>query len=258
MKGFLKWWIVPVTLMIIVGGVVMSPSGQAREIRDGRFLSLREALDISLKRNTSLKLINIKIKKAKLDIEQQFIDVSKTRLMVKRKKLALLSWKNQQKTIIQNVSLDVHNKYYQCVIAGIRLNIAKEDLLYAEELLKESRQNFKDGKIHKIQLRQMEEMYKQKEEEKIMSRGELKRAKLALLLSINERLGARIRVGDNVGENIRELKLKGLKKEPTLQSINEITSILDKLSKTSNLHAKKLNRLKSWVQRQDKLISTAQ
>ncbi|MDH5682462.1 MAG: TolC family protein [Spirochaetota bacterium] len=197
---------------IILMVLVNSPVTQARNANGSRFLSLREALDISVRRNPSLKLMDIKIQKAKLDIEQQFIDVQESELMVKQKKLALLAWQNQRQTIMNNVKLDVHNKYYQCVIAVIRLSIAKEDLKYAGEYLEDSKKNYREGKIHKVQLRQIEEIFKQKEEEEIMSRGELRRAKLALLLSINERLGARIAVAESIGENIRELRLKDIRR----------------------------------------------
>ena len=169
--------------------------------------SMNQAIQVSLRKNPDLKLINLLIEKTKLDIEQRFIDIKESKLKSIQKKIAIMQLENKREDIIDLVYLDVQNKYYGCIISKTRLEKAKDNLQYIKSYLDKSSSNYKSGKIDLITYKQIEEEYKQKKEEYIFSRGEFKRSVLAFLLSINENLSISINFTDSINQNTRLINL---------------------------------------------------
>ncbi len=179
---------------------------------DSISFSLNDSIYRALKRNPQLKLIDLKIKKTKLDIDQKYSDVKDTDLKRKRLEYDLLMLENQKMDIIDTVHYDVEDKYYSCLVAKERNKIADEDFKYTKSYYQESLKNYKEGKIDQITFEQVREQYKQKEEEVFLSRSEYRRAVLAFLLAVDESLGMTVRFKDSLRENHKLIRFKTARK----------------------------------------------
>ncbi len=175
--------------------------GKERSIR----LSLRQAVDMALRKNPDIRLVELKIKKTELDIEQRFIDIRESKLKGLGKRLAILELENQRDDIIDTVEYDVQEKFYNTLLSKIRYQIALEDLGYTKSYWQEGTRNYRDGKIDEESYEEIKEEYRQKEEELVLSEGDYKRSSLFLLLSINISLANSVHLTDSIRENLKAL-----------------------------------------------------
>ncbi|MDH4129305.1 MAG: TolC family protein, partial [Spirochaetota bacterium] len=166
---------------------------------------MNQAINLSIKKNPDLKLVNLMIKKTELDIEQRFMDIKESELKAKHKKFSIMQLENQREDIIDSVYFDVQNRYYDGVINKNRYEKAKDNLMFMKNYLDENIKNYKMGKIDLISYKQIEEEYKQKKEDYILSRGDFKRAVLAFLLSINESLTISVNFTDSISQDTKSI-----------------------------------------------------
>ncbi len=160
---------------------------------------------MALERNPDIKLVELKIRKTELDIEQRFIDIRESKLKALGKRFALLELENQRDDIIDTVEYDVQERYYNAKLSRIRYQIALEDLRYTKSYWQEAIMNYKDGKIDEESFEETQEEYRSKEEELVLSEGDHKRSGLMLLLAINTSLSNSVRLTDSIQANYKAL-----------------------------------------------------
>lgn len=185
-----------IVLLMFQGVYLFSYSGR-------KGLSLSQSINQALNKNPELKIVRLQTRKTELDILQEFIDIKDTDLKRKRKGKSLLELENKEKDIIDTVTYNVTERYYNTIISFKELKLAEEDLKITRDYLYETKKNFNDGKTDESNLEEVKELYKSKEEAIILKQSSYEQNKLLFMLSIHEPFESQIYLVDNISENIR-------------------------------------------------------
>ncbi len=184
-------------LFLLIVSIVKPKNADAYR-RPTIYLRLTDCLKLALESDPSIKLIETKIGQVDLDLEAMEETYRRTQLIETKIKETRMQLENQKENIIDLISLNIYNLYYTAVLADRKYDLAKIDERYTRDFLEKSRANYDTGRIDRLTLQGIEELYNGKVAARKIAYSELEKANISLLLAINKDTSYEVHLTDKI------------------------------------------------------------
>ncbi len=160
--------------------------------------TLEDAIEKAIENSPEIKLLDFKIERTMLEIKESTFDKKNTELVEKQSKQKIMVLENQKSDVIDEITYEVSEKYYNIIILEKTLTFVNKDYRYTKSELDNAEINYDTGLLDSLSLEKIKEKLRTKEEAISNTEGDLKRAKVSLLLSMGENLNSNVKISNDI------------------------------------------------------------